>query len=258
MKLPSLFARRADIPPKVPVGDDELLRARTRARRRLVGAIVLVAVGVVVLPLVFDGEPRPLPPDIPIEIPRQEGAPPLVMPPARPSADAAPASSTPATPAAAPASEPGASAPLTDAAAPPARPADPGRGQAIPAERANPEPRPAEAPAPPPTRPVPTDAERARAALEGRPAPASPGPAAPPAAGQRFVVQVGAFADPASARAAVERVEKLGLKPYTQVVQTASGPRTRVRLGPFATREEAQRVQARTEAAGIKSVVLTP
>jgi DedD protein len=83
-------------------------------------------------------------------------------------------------------------------------------------------------------------------------------PAAPAAAGQRFVVQVGAFADPASARAAVERVEKLGLKPYTQVVQTASGPRTRVRLGPFATREEAQRVQARTEAAGIKSVVLKP
>jgi DedD protein len=83
-------------------------------------------------------------------------------------------------------------------------------------------------------------------------------PAAPPAASQRFVVQVGAFADPASARAAVERVEKLGLKPYTQVVQTGSGPRTRVRLGPFATREEAQRVQARTEAAGIKSVVMTP
>ena len=37
----------------------------------------------------------------------------------------------------------------------------------------------------------------------------------------RFVVQVGAFADAATAREARQKVEKLGLKTYTQVVETS-------------------------------------
>ena len=41
----------------------------------------------------------------------------------------------------------------------------------------------------------------------------------------RFVVQVGAFADAAAARETRSKVEKLGFKTYTQVVDTASGSR---------------------------------
>ena len=72
----------------------------------------------------------------------------------------------------------------------------------------------------------------------------------------RFVVQVGAFTDPAAVREARQRLEKLGLKSYTQEIETASGKRTRVRAGPFATREEADRAGARIKAAGLPAYML--
>ncbi|MEI7465770.1 MAG: SPOR domain-containing protein, partial [Burkholderiales bacterium] len=73
----------------------------------------------------------------------------------------------------------------------------------------------------------------------------------------RFVVQVGAFADPASAREVRLKMEKLGMKTYTQVAETSAGKRIRVRLGPFATRAEADKAQAKSKEAGIAAVVLT-
>jgi DedD protein len=74
---------------------------------------------------------------------------------------------------------------------------------------------------------------------------------------QRFVVQVGAFADAEAARESRKNVEKLGLKTYTQVAQTASGNRIRVRVGPFATRAEAEAALAKAKAAGLNAVLLT-
>ena len=72
----------------------------------------------------------------------------------------------------------------------------------------------------------------------------------------RYVVQVGAFSDSAAARETRQKVEKLGLKTYTQVAETAQGSRIRVRIGPFASREEADRVLAKLKAAGASAVVL--
>ena len=51
---------------------------RTRARHRLIGASVLVLLGVVGFPLLFDGQPRPISVDIPIEIPDKNTVKPLV------------------------------------------------------------------------------------------------------------------------------------------------------------------------------------
>ena len=42
---------------------------RRRARHRLIGAAVLVLVGVLGFPLLFDTQPRPIAVDVPIEIP---------------------------------------------------------------------------------------------------------------------------------------------------------------------------------------------
>jgi len=53
-----------------PVTDDEL-QLRKRARRRLVGAVVLVLLVVVFLPMLLDHEPRPLSPGVAITIPAQ-------------------------------------------------------------------------------------------------------------------------------------------------------------------------------------------
>ena len=74
---------------------------------------------------------------------------------------------------------------------------------------------------------------------------------------QRFVVQVGAFADAEAARETRKNVEKLGLKTYTQVAQTSGGSRIRVRVGPFTSRGEAEAALAKAKAAGMNAVLLT-
>ena len=53
---------------------------RRRARHRLLGAAVLVLLGVVGFPLLFDTQPRPVAVDIPIEIPDRNKVKPLLLP----------------------------------------------------------------------------------------------------------------------------------------------------------------------------------
>ncbi|NML15500.1 SPOR domain-containing protein [Azohydromonas sp. G-1-1-14] len=59
---------------------DQVQTARARARRRLIGAVVLLALGIVGFPLLFETQPRPLPVEVTIEIPRKDGGAPLVLP----------------------------------------------------------------------------------------------------------------------------------------------------------------------------------
>lgn len=73
----------------------------------------------------------------------------------------------------------------------------------------------------------------------------------------RYVVQVGAFADVAAARATRLKVEALGIKTYTQVVQTPAGRKIRVRMGPYASEAEAQKVLTAARKAGLVGGILT-
>ena len=72
MALPSFFKRKASPAPPAaqpdPSSDEAgpVQAARAQARRRLIGAVVLLAVGVVVFPMLFETQPRPLAKDIPI------------------------------------------------------------------------------------------------------------------------------------------------------------------------------------------------
>lgn len=70
-------------------------------------------------------------------------------------------------------------------------------------------------------------------------------------------MQVGAFADADKAREVRERLERSGLKTYTQVVDTKDGKRTRVRLGPFDSRAEADKAAGRVKGAGLSASVLS-
>ena len=245
---------------------------RRRARHRLIGAAVLVLVGVIGFPLLFDTQPRPVPVDIPIEIPDRNKVAPLVVPApvaeAPVAKSATPAASHAAAPAAqrASASRSAAANGLTEgeelvqsprpAAAKPA-PAAPNVAAAAPAAAPKPDTKPPVAPAPAPEpKPAqrPDDAARARALLEGR----SAEPAASAnAEDSRFIVQVGAFADAEKAREARTKVERAGLKTYTQVVDTKDGKRTRVRVGPFNNRAEADKAAARIKALELSASVLT-
>lgn len=249
MGLLSIF-KRVEVPLNASEPADAVQRARTRARQRLVGAAVLVVIGVIGFPLVFETQPRPISVDIPIEVPSREGSPPLVMPAARP--PAAVAASAP--PAAAP------SAVITESREEAGR--EVAAASATPAPETGPKPAPAPITKPPAVaavEPAPkpaaadTDGARARALLEAKPATVA---TAASDAG-RFVVQVGAFADAGAARETRLKVEKLGLKTYTQVAATSSGNRIRVRVGPFGTRDEADRAMAKAKSAGLSAVVLT-
>ena len=105
------------------------------------------------------------------------------------------------------------------------------------------------------------EAQRAQALLDGKPATPSgasaPAPAASDAKAGRFVVQAGAYTDANALREARQKVEKLGMKTYTQVVETESGARTRVRVGPFVTRDEAEKAAARIKGSGLAASILS-
>jgi DedD protein len=270
MGLLSYFKRRVESPgsPAVESGD-AVQRARTRARQRLIGAVVLVIVGVIGFPLVFETQPRPIPVDIPIEMPRRENSAPLAMPPLRPraatgvdGASAPLADNSARQPSAAPSdvitetSEDAGSE--VAASAPAAAASKPGKSAVatVKASTASTETAAAKPPQPKPPVVV-ADASRAKALLDGKPeAKADTKPAAPAEAG-RFVVQVGAFASADAAREVRLKVEKLGLKTYTQIASTAAGNRIRVRVGPFATRDEADKALAKARGAGMAGNVLT-
>jgi DedD protein len=246
MPLPSILQRKnkATAPPAPPAADGGPVEAaRTSARRRLIGAVVLLAIGVVGFPLLFETQPRPVAPDVVFEVPKKEVAPspaarvvPAQTPPtAKAAAPALPTLPADAGPEAPSSSTVAASAPAVVAAAPAPAPAPPLAARAS---------------APPVTAVASVradDGARAKALLDDN--------AASAAKASRFVVQVGAYSDPAALREARLKVEKLGLKTYTQLVETEAGKRTRVRVGPFATREEADSASARLKAAGLPAVI---
>lgn len=282
MPLASLFKRSKAAPaasasPAGPEDDGPVQQARVRARRRLIGAVVLMALGVVLFPLLFETQPRPLPRDIPIEVARKGAEPAPAASPVqaesslseREALEPAPASATPvaaAVPTAAPAraSEAPAIAPAPAAASKAqatsvasaesrAAPSHPAPAKPEPKPEAKPEPKPGPKPESKPA----AETAAAKASAPTSQQASSPTAAAASAPGSgRFVVQVGAFTDPAALREARQRVEKLGMKSYTQEIVTPAGKRTRVRVGPFATREEADRAGARLKAVGLPAYML--
>ena len=243
MDLSSLFKRKPSgerdaAASTAQTSADGVQRVRTRTRQRLIGAVVLVSVGVIGFPLLFESQPRPVPVDIPIEIPARDTTAALVMPaprkPAPAAATASSAGSVPTIPAAA--SEAPVPAPVAAASVASASlPAQVASAQ--PAARAT-------------VASAPAVAERAVASA------AKAGSEAAAADAVRFVVQVGAFADPASARDVRLKLEKLGIKTFAQTVETDGGKRTRVRVGPFANRAEADKMAARVRDAGLSPAVL--
>ena len=249
---------------------DAVAAARTRARRRLIGATVLLGIGVIGFPLLFETQPRPVPVNIPIEIPGKVGASPLLLPPTAP-LSAPSAAVLDETPAGAPARpDQVAAAEIVE------RVADQGRDMPSPAKAAATAAAVAPAPSPAPAAakplaasatksapvaskpvaaqsPATSDGARARALLDGSAA----ANAAASASTARLVVQVGAYADATKLAEARQKLEALGLKTYTQVVEVDGAKRTRVRVGPFASRADADKAAARIKSAGLPVAILT-
>jgi DedD protein len=179
---------------------DEELQLKKRARRRLVGAIALVLIVVVFLPMFLDNEPKPLSQDIAINIPP--------IPPAEQS----PTLASPQ--------------PRREVLRP--EPAEAPKATALPAQQ------PAATPAPAPEPPKPAT-------------PATPA-ASEPSTEAGYVVQLGAFSNPAKARQLVTKLKENRYRAYTQTVKTAGGELTRVRVGAYPTKEAAEKARDQLKA----------
>ncbi len=251
---------------------------RRRARHRLLGAAVLVLVGVIGFPILFDTQPRPVAVDIPIEIPDRNKVAPLPAPVAQAPAPAATPAPTPTAPPAEERPRASANAPASGvitetadgrevpsdrpvASAPPAETHPAPKPEPKPKPEAKPEPKPEPKPATATAAKPADDGARARALLDGKTAAAAAAAAKPAAAATddagRFVVQVGAFAEADKAREVRQKLERAGLKTYTNVAKTADGDRTRVRVGPFASRAEADKAAAKVKGLSLPAAVLS-
>ena len=241
--------------PAVPATPPQTVEAmRRRAVHRLIGAAILVLAGVIGFPLFFDNQPRPIPVDLPIVIPDKARVAPLVAPPANPPLAGAPAVAVATTPPVKPASaaaaevvSPPAASPTAEAVVAADKPTPvtppPGAGaRVVEADKALEQAR----------RGAVGEADKALALLEGK------DPAAKPAAAEgRFIVQVGAFADADKVREVRRKVEALGVKTYTQVVDTKDGSRIRVRVGPFADKAEATRIAEKIRKLDLSASILS-
>ena len=268
--------RRAGTHPVSPAGSNAPTESmeviRKRAKHRLIGSAVLVLAGVAGFPLLFDTQPRPIPIDIAIEIPGKNAVKPLTLPavatmpaPATAAVTALPVSSAPV--AVSPAADKVAAASSLSSkeeilvekrAVPqvlPALPAIKTEAKPVPKPESKPEAKPAPKPAN-----EGDDGARARALLNGQASAKGSAPTSSATASgssdERLIVQVGAFADAAKAKEVRIKLEKAGLKTYTQAVETADGTRTRVRVGPFGSKAEADKAASKIKALGLPASTL--
>lgn len=253
------FRKSNDDSAATPLLPDSLEEMRRRAKYRLIGASVLVLIGVVGFPLLFDKQPRPISVDMPIDIPDRNKAKPLALP-------ATAVAVVPSAPASAPgiieeksASEPASIAqPAPKVVSNPApvlatKPPEKAPEKTVEKHAAATPAVPAPTPAPAPKLVAKVDeSEKVKALLNGQ----SIDKASEAVVG-RYVVQVGAFADPAKAREARLKLEHAGLKTYTHVAETKDGSRIRVRVGPFSTKAEADKAALKVKALKLAAAVLT-
>jgi DedD protein len=266
---------------------DAQLLLKKRARRRLVGAIAFVLFAAVVLPMVMDASP-PLPTqEVQIRIPGQEQ--PIYTPPT-PAAKSAPApapavaetsatapaaapTTPPATPAASAKPAPAAVAAVVAApvvAAAVAAASDKTASKAPESKAADK--KPADKPA---DKPVAADkhgdkpaekatdkakpevkkddkkdakkgeGDRAAAILAGKPA----------AAAGAQVILIGAYANPGNVKVLRAKLDQIGVKTYTETLNSPQGNKTRLRAGPFANKDAAEKALDKMKRIGVSGVI---
>ena len=229
---------------------DAQLQLKKRARRRLVGAIAFAGLAAVVLPMVMDEEPKQQVQDVQIVIPGQDQAP---FSPKVPAAKATPA----VVPTPAPASvavKPAAPvAPVTVQSAPTPKSVEvaPVKPAAKVSEKTAEKPvqKPLEKPVEKSAKPA-ADTQRAAAILGGKAS-----EAAPANGSGQHVILIGAFANVANVKQLQSKIGDLGIKTYTEPLDSPQGKKTRVRAGPFPNREAADAALDKLKRIGVSGVV---
>ena len=235
---------------------DANLQLKKRARRRLVGAFAFAGLAAVVLPMVMDEEPKQQVQDVQIRIPSQD------QPPFTPKL-VKPATSAPA----------GAAAPekmaekaaeksvenATDKAAEKAveKPAEkqtektPEKAVQHTPEK-TPE-KPAAKASENAVKPAASEPQRAAAILGGKTGDPAPGAAAD--GGGPYLILIGAFSNAANVKQLQVKIGELGIKVFTEPLDSPEGKKTRVRAGPFASREAADKALDKMKRIGVSGVI---
>jgi len=198
--------------------NEDVNTLKRRGRRRLVGAIALVLAAVIVLPMVFDSDPRGSAPPVSVRIPGEDET--VFAPKVTPKAPALPEQIALEKPAEK-APEKSAEKPAEKAPEPPAKPA-PKIEITVTKSSQKPDAK-AEA-----------EKRRAEAALAG---------------GEQFFVPAGAYLDPAGV---IGKLKAAKIPYYSEPIATKDGSVTRVRAGPFASRDAAEKAVKQLKDLGLK------
>jgi len=230
--------------------DANLDDLRRRARRRLVGAIVLALAVAVFVPMLLESDPKPLGEDVSVKIPPVDEGKFVNRLNEKSKTEAPPRTETP--PRTVAKAEPKAEAPKPAPAEPPkAEPpkAEPPKDDAAKADSAKDE-------------PAKVDTAKAEAP-KAEPA-SAPGAKASPAATKEpakdhatgdFAVQVFAFSDDKGANSLVNKLKGKGFPAYSEPVNTSRGTLWRVRVGPYVSRETAGAARDKLKVEGYNGIV---
>ena len=240
---------------------DEL---RRRARRRLVGAVVLALGVAVVVPMLLETEQKPLGEDVSVKIPPVDDGKFVNRLSEQPSTPGKPADATAPTPVEPSPTKPDDSSVAKSADAPPPTSAEPapartskydthvpGAQDAAPkADAASP---PASVPSTAPAPPAPAPKAPATPVSEARGADSAP--PAPASRHEGFAVQLAAFADDKGANSLAGRLKRAGYAAYTEPLKTSKGTLWRVRVGPYPSREAAVAARDKLKTEGQNGIV---
>ncbi|HEX4523921.1 MAG TPA: SPOR domain-containing protein [Casimicrobiaceae bacterium] len=214
---------------------DELKR---RARRRLVGAVVLALAAAVMLPMLLESDPKPLGNDVSIQIPPIDQGKFVTSLSRDKSAENKAAAGIPAV---APTASAGSAAPPPDRTLAAAEQRVLGGSRAPAIMSSAPEAMRPQTPAAAPA----SGAPPAKAGTE------------PAAAGGALFVQVAALADSQAAADLAAKLLASGFPARVEAVATRQGPVQRVRVGGYPSREAADVALANIKAAGYGNAIIT-
>jgi DedD protein len=260
-------------PPDINV--DEL---RRRARRRLLGAIVLALAAAVIVPMLLESDPKPLGEDVSVKIPPEDNAKFVnrlsdkgaktsgkeAAAKSEPAKEPAPAEPAPASPAPAPAAPAptapaeGATTSSTTSTMPAAKKSLAQAEQKVLGAQGKPATASAAAPA--------AETVAAPAALPTPVPSVAPPPLADPNRDPNkdanrdsnkdgFSVQLAAFADDKGANALANKLKRAAYPAYTEPLTTSRGTLWRVRVGPYPSRDAAIEVRDRLKGEGYSGIV---
>ncbi len=201
----------------LPPQSDQELQFKKRARRRLVGAVALVLLMIIVLPMILQDRTAKAPKqDVVVSIPSLDQR--LESEPVEPAPIQPEAPATEVNPPEVTAEAKPVEAPVTT------NQPSPSVAVAVKAEQVKTEPAKAET----------------KAAASGN-----------------YFVQIGVFSDPEKVKQMQEKLSAKGLKSLDELIDTAKGKKTRLRVGPFEAKKDAESAMDKIKSLGLTGMIVS-